>query len=39
MVEIADIFAQTIKNHTDETVLEAQKQRVLELCKNFSIYS
>jgi glycine hydroxymethyltransferase len=39
MIEIADIFAQTIKNHTEESLLMTQKQRVLELCKNFPIYS
>ena len=39
MKEIADIFAMTIKNYTDEAILKAQKQRVLELCKNFPIYS
>jgi glycine hydroxymethyltransferase len=39
MIEIADIFAQTIKNHEDESILAVQKERVLILCKNFSIYS
>ncbi len=39
MKEIADIFSEAIQNHDNETHLEAQKKRVLELCKNFSIYS
>lgn len=39
MVEIADIFAQTIKNHEDESLLAVQKARVLELCKKFTIYN
>ncbi len=39
MIEIADIFAQTIKNHENESELATQKERVLELCKNFPIYS
>lgn len=39
MIEIADIFAQTIKNYEDESLLQIQKQRVLELCKIFPIYS
>ena len=38
MKEIADIFAQTIKNYTDEPTLQTQKQRVLDLCKKFPIY-
>jgi len=39
MKEIADIFSQTIKNYTDESILASQKQRVLGLCKKFPIYS
>jgi len=39
MLEIADIFTQAIKNYEDETVLQSQKQRVLDLCKRFPIYS
>lgn len=39
MKEIADIFATTIKNYQDEGTLKKQKQRVLELCKKFPIYS
>ncbi len=36
---IADIFTKTLKNYKDETVLHAQKERVLDLCKIFPIYS
>ena len=39
MLEIADIFTQAIKNYEDATVLQTQKQRVLDLCKRFPIYS
>ncbi len=39
MKEIADIFTQTIKNYKNEQLLQDQKQRVLELCKKFPIYS
>jgi len=39
MLEIADIFTQTIKNYQDEAILHTQKQRVLELCQRFPIYS
>lgn len=38
MLEIADIFTQTIKNHKNSEILNEQKQRVLELCKKFPIY-
>ncbi|MCD5375370.1 serine hydroxymethyltransferase [Candidatus Gracilibacteria bacterium] len=37
MVEIADIFAQTIKNFKDEENLIKQRERVLKLCKQFPI--
>lgn len=37
MVEIADIFAQTIKNFKDEENLITQRERVLKLCKQFPI--
>lgn len=39
MLEIADIFTQTIENINNEEILLEQKERVLELCKNFPIYS
>ena len=39
MIEIADIFTQAIKNHDKADVLAEQKNRVLELCKRFPIYS
>ena len=39
MQEIADIFSQAIKNCKNPEVLEKQKERVLELCKKFPIYS
>lgn len=39
MQEIADIFVSALKNHTNEEKLSELKQRVLELCKKFPIYS
>ena len=39
MQEIADIFSNAIKNHSDETYLETQRQRVISLCEKFPIYS
>lgn len=36
---IADVFATTLKSHEDEATLAEQKERVLDLCKRFPIYS
>lgn len=38
MQEIADIFSNAIQNYSDETYLETQRQRVIELCEKFPIY-
>lgn len=39
MKEIADIFATTIKNYQNSSILQSQTKRVLELCKAFPIYT
>ena len=39
MREIADIFSESVQHHEDQAHLEIQRQRVLNLCKNFPIYS
>lgn len=36
---IADIFAVTIQNHDNSSILEEQRERVLDLCKKFPIYN
>lgn len=39
MKDIADIFTQAVKNHTNDSILAWLKERVEEMCKKFPIYS